>query len=473
MEHCISEIVPSPPSQPLHNPPPSQMAAKSHTILPTAGRAGRHEQPRKPNLKKLAAGISLALATIGLLHKPALNHYQRIHNHSCSKSLSVEERAHKVLSGTPLIDGHVDFPLVLRAYYGNHLDGDSFTTPFENGTLKGHVDLARLRAGRAGGAFWSVYAPCPANGTDFSDATYADSLQFTLQEIDIMKRVFAAYPNDFAPDVDGSDAITAFRAGKLVSPLGIEGLHQIANSAGNMRMFRDLGVRYATLTHNCHNKFADAALLENPLRVAPPVWNGISLVGRQLVHEMNRIGMIVDLAHVSENTMVDALGGGSWEGSKAPVIFSHSSVYNICPHPRNVKDHVLQLVKKTNSVVMVNIAPQFISCVESSDEHGIPTDDPDNATLEKVADHITYIGNLIGYDYVGIGTDFDGIGSVPKGLEDVSKYPDLIAELLRRGVSDADAAKIVGGNVLRVWKGVDAVSAQMKADGAPIMEDKL
>ncbi|KAL7928606.1 membrane dipeptidase domain-containing protein [Trichoderma chlorosporum] len=449
------------------------MPAKSHSILPTAARQDRYQQPRKPNYKKLAAGISLAIATLGLLYNPAVHHYERIFQQSCSNALSVEKRAHRILSATPLIDGHVDFPIALRGLYGNHLDGESFSAPFENGTLLGHVDLARLRAGRSGGAFWSVFAPCPENGTDFSDANYANSLQYTLQEIDIMKRVFAAYPNDFAPDVDGSDALSAFRAGKLVSPLGVEGLHQIANSAGNLRMFHDLGVRYATLTHNCHNKFADAALLENPLRKAPPVWNGVSPLGRQLIYEMNRIGMIVDLSHVSENTMVDVLGGKSWEGSKAPAIFSHSSVYNICPHPRNVKDHVLELVKETNSVVMVNIAPPFISCVEDDNEYGLPADDPDNSTLERVADHITYIGNLIGYDYVGIGTDFDGIPAVPKGLEDVSKYPDLIAELLRRGVSDADAAKVVGGNVIRVWKEVDAVSAQMKANGAPIMEDKL
>ncbi|RFU73462.1 membrane dipeptidase [Trichoderma arundinaceum] len=412
------------------------ITAKSYMILPTAGKDGYYEpsygQPRKPNLKRIAVVVSLALGTIGLLYKPALNHYQRISHHACSQGISFESRAHKILSGTPLIDGHVDFPLVLRGFYGNHLDSDEFSDPFENGTLKGHVDLARLRAGRAGGAFWSVYAPCPENGTDFSDENYAASLQFTLQEIDIMKRLFAAYPDDFAHDIDSSDAISAFRRGKLISPLGIEGLHQIANQAGNLRMFYDL----------------DAALQSHPFRKATPKWGGISPLGRKLVHEMNRIGMIVDLSHVS-------------------------SAFSICPHPRNVKDHVLQLVKKRNSVVMVNIAPQFISCIDSGNENGVPTDDPENATLAKVADHITYIGNLIGYDYVGIGTDFDGIDSVPKGLEDVTKYPDLIAELLRRGVSDTDAAKVVGGNVIRVWKDVDAVSAELKANGAPILEDEF
>lgn len=171
--------------------------------------------------------------------------------------------------------------------------------------------------------------------------------------------------------------------------------------------------------------------------------------------------------------MSDVLGGrDDWAGSMAPVIFSHSSVYAICPHPRNVNDDILKLVKERNSVVMINIHPGFISCIDNGNDNGLPDDDDEHGTLERVVEHIMYIGNLIGYDHVGIGSDFDGIPKPPAGLEDVSKYPNLIAALLRAGVSDRDAAKVAGANLLRVWQAVDAVSAKMQAEGAPVLEDE-
>ncbi|ORY72017.1 renal dipeptidase family [Pseudomassariella vexata] len=432
-------------------------------------------RPRR-SFARTAAVVLFSTVFLGsLLHSTGRSYHPACQAYSHFRPKSVEERVYKILSETPLIDGHNDLPILIRMLHNNHIYTENFTVPFEEGGMPMHVDLPRLRAGQNGGAFWSVFTPCPKNGLDFSDENYASSVQLTIQQIDLVTRLTNAYPEDFSSVlVDSRSAIEAFKQGRLISPIGVEGLHQIGNSVANLRHYHAMGVRYATLTHNCGNIFADAAIRETPeFSKAPPYWHGVSALGRKLVHEMNRIGMIVDLSHVSVDTMMDILGGHKWAGSKAPIMFSHSSAYALCPHPRNVPNEVLGLVKKTNSIVMVNFAPDFISCKDVGNKNGIPEHYPENNTLAQVANHITYIGDLIGYDHVGLGSDFDGIGSTPVGLGDVSKFPDLMAELLRRGVSDKDAAKIAGGNILRVWRDVEEVAAKLQAAGEPPLEDDL
>ncbi|KAI3334850.1 dipeptidase [Ustulina deusta] len=443
-------------------------------ILDSDGTTG---QPRsRRSIAKVLISSAFILIILGSLVHPRSRCYHPLaHGYSRLRPMSIEGRVDAILSETPLIDGHNDLAIFVRAVYNNHIYQQNFTEPFTKGGMASHTDLSRLKEGQNGGAFWSVFTPCPANGSDYSDENYAASVQLTLQQIDLMTRLQAAYPDSFSGIVDSESATAAFKQGKLISPLGIEGLHQIGNSVANLRRFYSMGVRYATLTHNCGNIFADAALWETPFHKAPSYWGGVSLKGRQLINEMNRIGMIVDLSHVSVDTMLDVLGGREekWAGSKAPVMFSHSSAYALCPHPRNVPDHVLELVKKRNSIVMINFAPDFVSCVDNNNPNGVPDLYPANNTLSHVADHITYIGDLIGYDHVGLGSDFNGIQSTPEGLDDVSKYPDLFAELLRRGVSDADAAKIAGGNILRVWADVEKVAAKLQSRGESVMEDDL
>jgi membrane dipeptidase len=298
----------------------------------------------------------------------------------------------------------------------------------------------------------------------------------TLDQLDLFRRLSLQYPKYFTPSSNSSSALAAFSSGHLISPLAIEGLHQIGNSLSTLRLYHQLGVRYATLTWNCHNKYADAALESGPgfsAHVAEPFWHGLSPDGRNLVKEMNRLGMLVDLSHVSKETMIDALvgNGGTWNGSLAPPIFSHSSAYAICPHPRNVQDDVLQYVKQRNSVVMVNFSPEFVSCVAGDDPSGLPDFYPKNNTLKHVVKHIRHIGELIGYDHVGLGTDYDGIEHTPEGLEDVSKFPSLVAELLRQGISDEDVGKIVGRNILRVWKEADEVAARLQKTTVPLEDE--
>ena len=317
-------------------------------------------------------------------------------------------------------------------------------------------------------------------GHNFTTPTtdYLKAVDFTLTQIDLLTRLQTAYPTHFSTPPNGTTALSAFKAGQLISPIAIEGLHQIGNKISNLRLYYSLGVRYATLTHNCHNIYADAALTDDSdgkSSKSKPFHGGVSDAGKDLIKEMNRIGMIVDLAHVSTDTMRDVLGGSeSWSGSAAPIIFSHSSAYAICPHPRNVPNDILQLVKKRNSVVMINFSPGFVSCVANPDnKNGIPDFYPQNSTLKHVVEHIKYIGDSIGYDHVGLGSDFDGIPTTPEGLDDVSKFPDLVKEMLEQGISDKNAGKVVGGNVLRVWKDVDDVASQMQANGVPPLEDKL
>lgn len=299
----------------------------------------------------------------------------------------------------------------------------------------------------------------------------------TLEQLDLYKRLGDRYPKYFTPSLSNHEAVAASKKGRFISPAAIEGLHQIGNSLSNLRLYHQMGVRYATLTWNCHNKYADAALETEhnyDARIATPYWKGLSPAGRNLVKEMNRLGMLVDLAHVSTDTMRDVLvgkGDADWEGSLAPPIFSHSSAYAICPHPRNVPDDILHLVKQRNSIVMVNFNPDFISCIPGNSTSSLPETVPANATMNQVVRHIRHIGELIGYDHVGIGTDYDGIGTTPVGLEDVSKFPDLIAELLRQGVSDKDAAKIAGGNILRVWKEADDVAKKLQKYTLPLEDD--
>ncbi|KAI0336561.1 hypothetical protein GY45DRAFT_1315961 [Cubamyces sp. BRFM 1775] len=353
-----------------------------------------------------------------------------------------------VLQSSPVIDGHIDLPILVRSRFANNVSAVNLAQPFP-----GHVDIPRLREGKVGGFFWSVYVGCPGSeeGEDYLNATWR--VRDTLEQIDVAKLLINKYPDTFSLSLSSKDIKTSIGRGKIASLLGVEGAHQLGNSLQVLRQYHELGVRYVTLTHVCHNAFADSCGFEPGYE---PRWGGLSEFGHSLIDEMNRLGMLVDLSHTSDDTAKQAL-----KYSKAPVIWSHSSARAVHDVPRNVPDDVLELVglgpNKTDAVVMVNFAPFFVA-------------KPGKADVKAVADHVEHIAKIAGKKHVGIGSDFDGIGDVPEGLEDVSKYPDLVAELYARGWNAFDLAGLTGGNLLRVMQGAERVAWELQRLGMqPVM----
>jgi membrane dipeptidase len=356
-------------------------------------------------------------------------------------------RARALHKSTPLIDGHNDYPWALR-----DLDpGKDFSkADIAEPVPKLMTDIPRLRKGGVSGQFWSVYTPSTMMGKE--------ATRVTMEQIDVVHRMTQKWPSVFEIAYTASDVERAFKAGRIASMIGMEGGHSIDNSLGALRMFYALGARYMTLTHSSNLAWADSA-------TDTPAHNGLTRFGEEVVHEMNRLGMLVDLSHVSPDTMEDAL-----RVTEAPVIFSHSSAKAICNVPRNVPDNVLQMLPKNGGVVMVTFVPGFISQAVA-DYNAVPQEQRKGvapvATISQVADHIDHIRKVAGIDHIGFGGDFDGITDVVQGLEDVSKYPDLTAELMKRGYSDDDLKKILGLNVLRVMRQVEKVAAGLQKTRQP------
>ncbi len=379
------------------------------------------------------------------------------------------DRARALLKQTPLIDGHNDYPWALREKVQRDFSKLDISKP--QPTIM--TDIARLRAGGVGAQFWSVYVPVELAGQSAVTAT--------LEEIDTVHQMTRRYPETFELALTADDIERIFKHGRIASLIGMEGGHSIDNSLAALRMFYRLGARYLTLTHSKNTPWADSATDD-------PKFGGLAPFGEEVVREMNWLGMLVDLSHVSPETMEDAI-----RVSQAPVIFSHSSARALNDVPRNVPDNVLRLLPKNGGVVMVTFVPGFLARevaawtkLQDAERDRLTKQLPSDAAavtravdewtkahpaprakLSDAVDHIDHIRKIAGIDHIGLGSDFDGITQVPVGLEDVSKYPALVAELLRRGYKDDDVKKILGQNVLRVMREVEKVSKRLQSERGP------
>lgn len=347
------------------------------------------------------------------------------------------DRAKWILRNNILIDGHNDLAWRILALANSKLNNVNL-----NDNLKAkwgnisHTDIKRLKEGLLGGQFWALYVGCSQQ--------HRDAVRAALDQADIIRRFIAKYPEIFQYATTADEVEKAFSNKKIASLIGLEGGHMIDSSLGTLRMFYELGVRYMTLTHNCKTPAAENHGTEN---------FGLTKFGEKLILEMNRMGMMIDLSHVAVKTMEETL-----KITRAPVMYSHSSAFNKCNTTRNVPDGVLRKVRENKGVVMVNFYNFFISC-------------KDKATVSQVADHIEHIREIAGIETVGIGGDYDGVDKTPTGLEDVSKYPNLFAELIRRKWSDSDLIKLAGKNILRVMRDVEKVKKDML--NVPVYEDQV
>ncbi|WP_426051868.1 dipeptidase [Brevundimonas sp. SL161] len=380
-----------------------------------------------------------------------------------------EARVREILRTTPLVDGHNDLPWALRETYGNDPHAVDLATNLDASTAL-HTDIPRLRAGGVGGQFWSVYVPATLTPTEAARETF--------EQIDTVRRIVAAHPDVFELATTADDVERIHAAGKIASLIGMEGGYSIDDSLGLLREFHQAGARYITLTHSKTTTWADSA-------TDAPKWGGLSPFGEDVVREMNRIGMMVDLSHVSEETMIDAM-----RVSEAPVIFSHSSARAVTAHPRNVPDSVLRAMADDGGVVMVTFVPGFISeAVRSwnADRAAaaarlltLNPGDPGTVTagmaawdaahpqptagLADVIAHIQHVRDVAGIDHVGLGGDFDGVTSLPEEVQGVDAYPRILAALMAAGWSEGDLRKLAGENVLRVMRAVETVASSRSGE---------